>query len=174
MKIVTVATPGSWRRESRVSVWRHWHRPNLIQYHPIDPEDQKAYEKILTYYWELGEDFAIVEPDIVIREDVAEAFLNCECVYGGFVYPWLTDIGIALGCTWFRSEFLQKFPTAMKEVAAKNVSWRQLDVVLMRHILARKYMQQPHIHLPPVAHLNPEKQLLPEASTEPLMYVPEW
>lgn len=174
MKILTVSIPGGLTRQSRVSVWKYWHRPNEIDLRFIEPEDQFAYGKILREVWEAGEDFAVVEPDIVIRKDVAEAFINCPCVYGCFPYNWLTDVGPALGCTWFRKEFLLKYPTAMQEVEAQNVNWRQLDVVLMRHILARKYNEQPHVHLPAVEHLNPNKQLLPEANPEPLTNVPHW
>lgn len=174
MKIVTVATPGAWRDESRRAIWKHWPKPNIHNFHPIEAGDPKAYGLILQYYWELGEDFAVVEPDIVIREDVADAFRDCECLYGAFPYEWLTDVGPALGCTWFRSAFLQKHPDAMREVLAKNISWRQLDVVLMRHILAREYGEQPHVHLPPVEHLNEKKKLMPGANQEPMMHVPHW
>lgn len=174
MKILTVAIPGGLTRQSRVAVWKYWHRPNQIDLRFIDPEDPFAYGKILKELWEAGEGFAVVEPDIVIRKDVADVFLNCPEPYCAFEYAWLTNIGAALGCTRFGSEFLLKYPTAMAETLAQNVSWRQLDVVLMRHILARKYREQPHLHCPPVEHLNPNKQLLPNADSTPLGYVPEW
>lgn len=174
MKLLVAALPGQWRVESRRALGKHWRRPNELDFRLIEKGDDSAYPKILAELWAQKQDFAVVEPDIVIRADVAEEILHCDCQYGCFPYAWTTDVGAALGCTWFRSSFLEKYPNAMREVMAKNITWRQLDVVLMRHILARKYKEQPHIHLPPVVHLNEAKQLLSEASPEPLMYVPEW
>lgn len=161
-------------RDSRVSVWKYWRRPNEIDQRFINPEDQFAYGRILRELWEAGEDLAIVEPDIVVRADVCESFLNCPELYCAWPYQWLTNVGPALGCTRFRSEFLKKYPDVMVKVEAQNVTWRQLDVVLMRHVLAREYGEQPHIHLPPVEHLNPKKQLLPDADPTPMTHVPHW
>lgn len=172
MKIVTVCIPGQLTRETRNSLRKHWRRPLETNVHFIEKEDPFAYVNLISDYWKQGESFAVVEPDIVIRKDVAEAFTSCECLYGCFPYNWTTDVGPALGCTWFRAEFLKEYPDAMEKVKAKNVTWRQLDVVLMRHVLAREYGQQPHVHLPAVQHLN--KPLLPEASPEPMMSVPHW
>lgn len=169
-----MAVPGQWRRESRVALWKHWHRPNEVDFRIIDPEDETAYPRILAELWKEKQDFAVVEPDIVIREDVARAFLTCPCEYGAFPYAWTTDVGPALGCTWFRAAFLEKYPEAMSNVLRKRISWRQLDVVLMRHVLAREYGEQPHVHLPQVQHLNESKKLLPEANPQPLMSVPHW
>lgn len=172
MKIVTVATPGALKDETSSALLEFW--PGEHHLHLIQPGDLMGYGRILRDYWEAGDDFMVIEPDIVIRKDVADAFINCPCVYGCFPYNWLTDCGAALGCTWFRKEILQAVPDAMARVQAQNVTWRQVDVILMRHVLAREHGHQPHIHLPPVKHLNPNKELLPEANPEPLTYVPHW
>ena len=172
MIIVTCATPEAWHERSRCSIIDLWPKGHVFW--EIDPDDPFQYGRILADYWQQGESFAVVEPDIVIREDVAEAIMSCKCDYGCFPYAWRTDVGPALGCTWFRAPFLARYPDAMKKVQAQNVTWRQLDVVLMRHVLAREYGEQPHVHLPAVEHLNPDKQLLPDASREPMLYVPHW
>lgn len=174
MIAITCATPGAWQREARVSVWKHWHRPNETHYIRINPNDPFHYGNTLADYWKQGESFAVFEPDIVIREDVAQAFINCPEPYCAFPYEWLTNIGPALGCTRFRSELITAYPDAVKDALSKNISWNQLDVVLMRHILLRKHRQQPHVHLPPVKHLNPKKKLLPSADPTPLMQLPTW
>lgn len=175
MIIVTCAVPGALTDETEEAIVQHWQSwGHHWDFHVINPENPQHYGQILARYWEAGEDFAVVEPDIVIRPDVVDAFLNCECIYGCFPYAWLTDVGPALGCTWFRSPLLHEYPRLMREVAKTGVGWRQLDVVLMRHQLARKHLEQPHVHLPAVEHLNPRKQLLDEASRAPLMTVPHW
>ena len=52
----------------------------------------------------------------------------------------------------------------LDEAVATGVGWQQLDVVIMRHLLARKYGEQPTVLLPPVEHLNEKKRLLPDAA----------
>jgi hypothetical protein len=173
MKVITVFPPDGLRQETLDALEEFW-QPKALYLYEIEKANEFAYGEILAGHWRMGEDMFIVEPDIVIRPDVVEAAILCGCEYGCFPYPWLTDIGPALGCTWFKSSFIRRYPEAMDEVLAEGVSWRQLDVVLMRHRLARDRGEQPHVHLPPVVHLNERKQLLPEASRTPLMEVPHW
>ena len=143
-----------------------------VDYAFINPKDEHGYETLLAKHWAKGEDFAVIEPDIVIHGGVSEAFHDCPEPYCCFPYAWLTQVGPALGCTRFRAGFLREFPDVIKKAGAHNVSWRQLDVVLMRHVLARDYKQQPHVHLPAVEHLNPRKQLAPDADPTPVLTVP--
>lgn len=168
MKTFTCFVPGTLRDEAVESIAKF----SKDTHFRILTEEPTHYGRAVADEWDQCEGFIMVEPDIVIREDVIDAANNCGCEYGCFPYAWKTDIGPALGCTWFKKSFIEKFPTAPHE--AKHVSWKQFDVVFMRHVLARKYGQQPHVHLPPVEHLNEEKQLLPEADPTPLMEVPLW
>jgi hypothetical protein len=159
--IVTCTTPGSITPETEKAIEEHWTSwGNDWNVYYINKGYPQHYGEILAHYWEKGEDFCVVEPDIVIREDVADALHGCSCTYGCFPYAWGTHIGPALGCTWFRSQFLAEHPNAMKD--SMHVGWRQLDVVLMRHVLARNGIQ-PHIHNPQVEHLNPLKQAVENA-----------
>ena len=134
-----------------------------IHYSLLDAGDVFSYSYLLSAYWDLGESFAVIEPDIVIRADVDDAFHNCPEPYCCFPYAWQTHVGPALGCTRFRAEFLARFPDAMQKATRHRIGWRQLDVVLLRHVLAREYKQQPHVHLPPVEHLNPRQQARADA-----------
>ena len=155
--------------ETILAIEQHWGDAN---YHVLSADDPQAYAKTLNLYWRSGEGLFVVEPDIVIRADVVEAALYCDCQYGCYPYPWLTDVGPALGCTWFRGSFTRKHPKAIEEALQARITWKQFDVYLMRNVLARQHKEQPHVHLPPVVHLNPLKQLLPGANPEPLMAVP--
>lgn len=134
--------------------------------------DPFAYGEVLALQWGFGEDFAVIEQDIVIRPDVVEAFANCPEAYCAFPYAWTTNVGPALGCTRFRADFLQRYPNAMQFVLDMHISYRQLDVVLMRRILAKQFGEQPHVHLPPVEHLNPLQRLRPDADPTPMLSVP--
>lgn len=169
MKTVTCFIPGTLRDETADALIRY---AKNVELRLIDPNVPTQYGKVIAEYWKKGESFLVVEPDIVINPLVFIAINECDCEYGCFPYAWKTNVGPALGCTWFKDTFIAKYPNAAFE--ASHVSWRQFDVVFMRHVLARKYGEQPHVHLPPVVHLNEEKQLLPDADPTPLMEVPLW
>lgn len=171
MKTVTCFIPGTLRDETLKALLAN---SRNIELRINDPDDDTCYGKTIREYWRRGEDFMVVEPDVVIRNDVMIAAENCSCEYGCFPYAWMTNVGPALGCTWFRSSFLKKYPDACDEAGAGQISWRQFDVILMRSVLARKYKEQPHVHLPEVVHLNEAKALLPDADPTPMMEVPEW
>lgn len=173
MLFVTVTThEKGWDSVARQEIVKWVRLPNKMELHYVDRDDHFGYANILAEYWRKGHSFAVIEPDIVVRPDVIATILHCDCGYGAYPYAWTTNVGPALGCTWFRKEFLKAYPDAMEEVVKRQISWRQVDVVLMRHVLARMYGIQPHVHLPPVEHRNPAKQLLPEADPTPMMEVP--
>lgn len=173
MKIFTAHIPGQLTDETTAAIFTHWlPRRGTWKKHEIAKGDDFAYGEALAEVWAQGKRFAVVEPDIVIRDDVADAFVNCDHGYCAFPYAWTTNVGPALGCTWFSEEFIAKFPNVMREAVDHNVSYRQFDAVFMRWVLARKYRQQPHVHLPPVEHLNARQALLPGFDPTPLMEVP--
>lgn len=142
-------------------------------------ESDTAYCELLQAVWAEGKAFAIVEHDIVIGPATIPGFDSCPEPYCAAPYAWTTQVGPALGCTRFRTELLDLVPDAMEQVAAMPSNWgaaghhRQLDVFLMRRVLRDRHGLQPHVHLPPVEHLNPKQALLPSASPEPRMEVIE-
>jgi hypothetical protein len=184
VKIVTAYVPGSLRietEEALIAAANHYFdKTGTVgglewKRHIIDPDDPYDYGHKLREHWRNGgDDLFIVEPDIVVRPDAISEIMKCDCIYGGFPYPWVTDVGIALGCTWFKREFIQKYPTLLDEAVNLGITWKQLDTTVQRKLLVAKYGEQPHVHLPAVAHLNEAKALLPEASPIPLMELPSW
>lgn len=169
MRLVCCYVEDQIKDETVLAIEHHW---GDADFHVLSTSDPNAYVKTIAEYWQAHVGIFIVEPDIVIRPDVVEAVLYCDCDYGCFPYEWLTNVGPALGCTWFRSAFMRKYPRLIEEVLHSRISWKQFDVFLMRHLLARKYKEQPHVHLPPVEHLNEHKHLLPSADATPMMEVP--
>lgn len=168
-------TPGQLRQETRDALKTHALHRTEICFVRIDPTDPYAYGKRLAEEWHRQRSFALCEPDIVYREDVVDAFLDCPEGYCAYPYELATDCMPALGCTRFRASFLRKYPDAMEETLRRRVGFRQLDVTLQRAILVREHGEQPHVHLPKVEHLNPEKSpLRPDANPEPLMTLPAW
>lgn len=176
MKIVTCFTPGALRREAQLAMLAcldtaeyrdvQWKRI------PLDPDDPRAYGRYLAQHWGITDSLAIIEPDIVVRPDVLDAFFNCPEPYCAFPYDLLTDCMCALGCTRFSADFIAKYPSLMREAVGENVSWFQFDIVVQRKLLVDRYGEQPHVHLPKVEHLNEAKRLRPDANPEPLMSIP--
>lgn len=164
------------RSETVEALERYVKAPDMVRVVDVG-HDPYAYGRLLRECWKSGLDFAVVEHDIVIREDVYDAFHDCEGGYCCFPYAWTTCVAPALGCTRFRKEFTLAHPDAIDEALAmpsyigEPGHWKQLDVFLMRRVLRDRYGLQPCVHLDPVEHLNPEQQLRPEASSEPVLEV---
>jgi hypothetical protein len=169
LKAVCPYTEDKLRLETAVALARHWR--GEVRFVKLDPQDVFAYPNLLADLWAQQEDFALIEHDIVITPQVYQEFRDCPEPYCCFPYEWGTQIGPALGCTRFRTELVTRYPQAMAQVQAQRVGWRQTDVVLMRHVFARNGVQ-PHVHLPPVEHLNERKRLSADASREPVIVVP--
>ena len=168
-------TPDGLRVETELAL-THWVRDgDEVILWPL--EDDHEYGRTLELFWRSGEDVAVIEQDIVIGPHVVEGFHACESPYCAFPYAWSTCIGPALGCTRFRAAFARRYPDAMRDARATPSAWgepghwKQLDVFLMRRILRDRHGEQPHVHLPPVAHLNPDRQLRTDAPREPVTTV---
>lgn len=178
LRIVCCSVPGQLRKETRAALQAFTPIFVDIAYSPVKADDDTDYGRVLAAHWTQcvldGLALAIVEPDIVVRPDVIDAFLNCPCEYGGFPYSWGPEVGIALGCTRFRAEFIQRYPDLMARAVAKGVGWQQFDVVVQRHLLVREHGEQPHICGATVEHLNPLKQLRPDGNPTPLASLPAW
>ena len=130
--------------------------------HPVTYEyvghSDTAYPEMIARLFSEGNAFLNVEHDVVPDKACLRAMVRCHEPFCAAPYEWTTNVGPALGCTKFSGDFLADFPTAAAE--ALGGSFRQFDYVLMRTVLAGKYRQRPHVHLPPAEHLNPAQQLV--------------
>lgn len=124
-----------------------------------------AYGQLLRELWAAGEDFLIVEQDIVASPAAFAEMITCPNPYCAAPYPWSTTLGPALGFTRFRSLLLRCHPLAA-DIACRLPSdygepghWRQLDVRLMQSVLRDHVGLQPCCH-PPVEHRNPASRLI--------------
>lgn len=106
--------------------------------------------------WRDRAGFMIIEQDIAFEPQQLLTVLDCARPYCAGVYEWTTNIGPALGFTKFGPELVQSVPVP----GLARVPWQQLDTYLMRDVLGCRYGWQPHLHLPPVRHLNPWKSPL--------------
>ncbi len=121
-----------------------------------------AYAELITELWAERRGFLIVEEDMSFTVEQLQSLIKCDRPYCANPYEWTTNIGPALGFTKFGARVLRDVPTPNLH----GVAWNQVDYVLMRTILGRTHHRQPHLHLPPVQHLNEEKSpLRPEFQT---------
>ena len=135
------------------------HDANPVEYVDTSGSDT-AYAELIMRLWKTSPDgFTIIEHDVSFLPAQMDALLECERDYCAGVYPWSTNIGPALGFTSIKQGIIAE---AGGTPNLHGVSYRQLDVVLVRHILGRHFNRQPHLHLPPVQHNNPDQALRPE------------
>jgi len=150
-------------RQETYRATRNW--PNVAYRYVGDSET--AYSELVCELWARGESFAIVEHDIVPAKGMLDRFASCPELFCAHPYEWSeSHLGPALGCNRFSEDFLSAFPRAAEQAASipgvyGPGSWREFDYWLTRTVLEDHYGQVPHLHLPPVLHLNEKKRLLP-------------
>ena len=111
--------------------------------YPIDyvnvSDGDDAYWELLDEAWQVGEDFAIVEQDIVVAPDTLASFEGCPQPWCAATYPYLTsDSYRGLGCVRFRAELISALPGLIDELALVDYPnhgpkhWCTLDAALQR------------------------------------------
>lgn len=134
-----------------------------------------SYWELLRDCWAKGEDFAVVEHDVVCRPDVVEQFDDCPepwCVFGytpichqACLEAWAN----MLGCTRFRAELMEELPELLTSIPVERRDWHNLCTELGGNKIAG--VDQPtlrpgslrhagyahHWHTPPVRHRSWER-----------------
>ena len=134
-----------------------------------------SYWSALGEWWARGEDFAIVEHDVVIHSDVVEQFDSCPepwCVFGytpicheKCLEAWAN----MFGCTRYRSELIAAVPDAVTSIPPERRDWHNLCDELAGNKIAG--VDQPtlrphslrwagythHWHTPRVRHITWER-----------------
>jgi hypothetical protein len=159
------------RDETRRALSRYGGTPEyeLLSDHPHSYA--RAIERLWRECLERGDDLCLIEQDIEVGPSTIYDFRACSHGYCGAPYEWLTNVGVAMGCTRFRHAFMARHPDAVKEAILVAPHFRQFDVVFQRRVLAKERGEQPHVHAP-VVHLNEAKRLREGASPVPLAGVP--
>ena len=80
-------------------------------------KDDEAYWRLLSKLWAEGEDFCIVEQDIVVNPGVFDEFEDCPNEWAANSYPFCHKIAEGLGCTRFSGSLTRRFPEILDEVA---------------------------------------------------------
>ena len=137
-------------------------------YLPVDVSaHDEAYFDLLSDLWRAGEDFAIVEHDVVIHDQVIPQFEQCGQPWCLNAYPRhdLPEFLLMgnLGCTRFTEELLLGEPDVLEEAIGIVTGmppkhWVHIDdrirFVLRQRRLVNGHLMVPHVHEPPVRHLE--------------------
>ena len=124
------------------------------------------YHDLIERLWGEGSTFIVVESDIVPWYGALRQLWLCERDWCAFPYSMgAAGHHWALGCTKFSSRLIRRTPDALRLAGeidddGKPVKrhWIRLDTRLLR-ILRDVYREEPHIHQPPVGHLNPAQEI---------------
>ena len=89
-----------------------------VDWEGVDVSDSdEAYWELLDDLWNYGQDFAIIEHDIVVSPGTLKSFEECPEPWCAARYPYLRGFYAGLGCVRFRSSMMQAAPHLMDEVA---------------------------------------------------------
>jgi hypothetical protein len=132
--------------------------------------DDTAYYRALRRWWSYGEDFAVIEHDVICRPDVVEQFDACPepwCTFGydniccpGCQEAWANQLGL----TRFRAEVMEKCPDALTSIPPELQGWHNLcdhlagnkingtDTPTLREGSLRAAGFTHHFHYPAVEH----------------------
>jgi len=121
-----------------------------------------AYWELLNTLWNLGEDFTLVEQDIVVGPDTLTGFEQCPNNWCCAPYPYLgSDKYAGNGCTRIRAQLIRECPQAMSFVGQFDYAghgpkhWCTLDAA-MQTVLQQRYLQRRCLLHEPVGHLHDE------------------
>jgi hypothetical protein len=79
-----------------------------------------AYWALLAELWAAGEEFAVVEHDVVPSPSALASFEACGNDWCSCPYPYLAGTYAGLGCTRFRAAIMSRHPDLMDVVATMS------------------------------------------------------
>lgn len=140
-----------------------------VEYRYVGATDT-AYAELLDELWTDGRTFTVCEHDVVPSKGALAELAMCRQPYCAFPVALSVYVAPCLSLTKFSASLMERYPDVMDRVLRVPTNYgppghyRQLDTVLQRTVLLNRYGLQPHLHLPPVTHLNPAKaNLIPGA-----------
>jgi hypothetical protein len=119
----------------------------------LDPSDNEAYYRLLADLWHSGEDFLVVEQDMVPPPGAIKELDECESEWCGNAYWLYGNWGVWLGTTRFRGELTRRHPDLMETIVSRD--WHALDSAITNHLRLLGYPEA-HWHWPAARHLVPK------------------
>lgn len=150
--IVPFATKSPMLQAVRIALTQDGHDP---EFHHCQ-KDQSYYD-LLSEAWSRGEEFTVVEHDVVVWPGALGDLEGCEHLWCTRPYycsvGWIID---GLGCTRFSSELIRQYPRFLEEPFPTCCQHTRFYCGLDRLIAhrAQELGIPPHVHLPGVSNLN--------------------
>ena len=131
-------------------------------YDPVNVgTDRLAYWRLLCQLWADGQDFILIEHDIVPTAEVFRQFRWCPsawCTFGYYQHdakgPTALLLTASLGCARFRPDLMVERPDLMVRAGQRDMGsgpghWARLD----QAVAAELAPLEPCVHEPPVGHV---------------------
>ena len=112
----------------------------------------QAYWRLMRDLWRSGDDFLIVEQDMVVPSGAVAAFETCPREWCGQPYFMYRTWGCWHGVVRYRGSLTRSLPDLPDQIAQRH--WQSLDSAWINHLrLAGR--NEAHWHWPPARHLSP-------------------
>jgi hypothetical protein len=156
VRLVCPFTPAGLRSETLSALEQLGRSVEMVDVSGSD----ESYAALLAALWDSGDDFLLIEHDIVLTQAAVEAMESCPHPWCGNAYRVNHQVGeviVGLGFTRFRSELCQELPDAVERAGrwegrypARH--WAKCDARLATELNEAGHLV--HRHHPDVGHLH--------------------
>jgi hypothetical protein len=114
--------------------------------------DDQAYYRLMADLWRSGDDFTVVEQDIVLAPGALQGLVECPQPWCGCPYwQWHSGWGVWHGAVRYRADLALKLPEIPDLIQWRH--WGALDSAWINHLRLLGYPEA-HWHWPAAKHLT--------------------
>lgn len=117
----------------------------------IAADDPEGYWRLLRDLWQSGDDFLLIEQDMVLPSGAVEQFAACPREWCGLPYFMHEGWGCWHGVIRYRASLTQRFPDLPDAIQMRH--WQSLDSAWLNHLRAGG-LNEAHWHWPTARHLS--------------------
>jgi len=124
-------------------------QPRLVKLH----KSPEAYWELLQQTWSKGDEFFIVEQDIIVWPGAINEMRNCEelwCTLPSLCHGNI--VAATFGCVKFSAQLIAENQDIWDKVAERSKVWFVQDSGFSKEMMAIN--KHPHVHFPAAIHLN--------------------
>ncbi len=124
-----------------------------VDFHLAIMWDELGYGTLLSYLWNVGGGFIVLEHDVVPFPGALDSLAECNeewCVHKYARAPG--KLHYALGCMKVSDSLIDKTKDLPDRYSWQETKWSQLDGKVYPGLL--EVIKEPHIHEPPLAHIK--------------------
>ena len=163
---IVIGYSGEIIEEVRQAVW---------EYSPlwVLMDDDEAYWRLLRSAWNQGQEFFVLEHDVIPPAGAFESMKNCPELWCGVPYMVAGEVQPSLGCTRFSERMVKdEHPHLLNAIGNQERHWSVQDAYIKTVLKAEGIFQHVHNELGPAAHLNESASVAPTSQVrEELQYI---